>query len=150
MLVWKVIALIVLLGALSASFYYKGLNEGREELKLYKATVQAVGAAQEAKTKQVIISQQQLATEANDEATKLRAALTNYFNDPRVQVDYGSGIRKLPPVSCSPKRINEAAAEPGTDTSGVETKLTPRSAADDAMTILLLQKWITENVALRP
>ncbi len=151
MLLWKVIAVVLLLGALSASFYSVGLDKGREELALYKLTVKAIGDAQEAKTKQVIISQQQIANEANDEATKLRAALTNYFNDPRVHVDYGTSVRKLPSVPNATKRVDASAAESPLDTSGVEANITVGSkAANDALTILLLQKWIEENVALRP
>lgn len=151
MLLWKVIAVVLLLGALSASFYSVGLDKGREELALYKLTVKAIGDAQEAKTKQVIISQQQIANEANDEATKLRAALTNYFNDPRVHVDYGTSVRKLPSVPNATKRVDASAAESPLDTSGVEANVTVGSkAANDALTILLLQKWIEENVALRP
>ena len=131
--------------------YFAGLSVGREELAIYKLTVKAVGEAQEAKTKQVIISQQQLTNEANDEATKLRAALTNYFNDPRVHVDYVSGKRKLPPVPNTSKRVDASASEPRDDPSGVETDVTVGSkAANDALTILLLQKWIEENVGLRP
>ena len=137
-----------------AAYFYAysvGLDKGREELALYKLTVKAVGDAQEAKTKQVILSQQQIANEANDEATKLRAALTNYFNDPRVYVDYGSSVRKLPSVPNATKRVNASAAESPLDTSGVEANVTVGSkAANDALTILLLQKWIEENVALRP
>ena len=137
-----------------AAYFYAysvGLDKGREELALYKLTVKAVGDAQEAKTKQVILSQQQIANEANDEATKLRAALTNYFNDPRVRVDYGSSVRKLPSVPNATKRVNASAAESPLDTSGVEANVTVGSkAANDALTILLLQKWIEENVALRP
>lgn len=131
--------------------YSIGLDRGREELALYKLTVKAVGEAQEAKTKQVIISQQQLTNEANDDATKLRTALTNYFNDPRVHVDYGSGKRKLPPVPDATKRVNAPASELRDDPSGFETDVTVGSkAANDALTILLLQKWIAENVELRP
>ena len=148
-LLWKVIAVVLLLGALSASFYSVGLDKGREELALYKLTVKAVGEAQEAKTKQVIISQQQIANEANDEATKLRAALTNYFNDPRVHVDYGSSVRKLPSVPNATKRVDASAAESPLDTSGVEANVTVGSkAANDALTILLLQKWIEENMGV--
>ena len=151
MLLWKVIAVVLLLGALSASFYSVGLDKGRKELADYKLMVKAVGDAQEAKTKQVIISQQQIANEANDEATKLRAALTNYFNDLRVRVDYGSSVRKLPSVPNTTKRVDASAAESPLDTSGVEANITVGSkAANDALTILLLQKWIEENVALRP
>ena len=131
--------------------YSVGLDKGREELALYKLTVKAVGDAQEAKTKQVILSQQQIANEANDEATKLRAALTNYFNDPRVHVDYGSSVRKLPSVPNATKRVDASAAEPRTDTSGFETDIQVGSkTANDALTVLLLQKWIEENIALRP
>ena len=151
MLLWKVIAVVLLLGALSASFYSVGLDKGREELADYKLVTKAIGDAQEAKTKQVILSQQQIANEANDEATKLRAALTNYFNDPRVHVDYGTSVRKLPSVPNATKRVDAPAAESPLDTSGVEANVTVGSkAANDALTILLLQKWIEENVALRP
>ena len=149
-LAWKILAVLLLLGALSASFYYKGLNAGREELALYKLTVKAVGEAQEAKTKQVIISQQQIANEANDEATKLRAALTNYFNDPRVQVNYDSSKRKLPAVSDSAKRVDASAAKRETDPSGVDAEgcVAVRASAEDAMTVLLWQKWATENMGV--
>ena len=131
--------------------YSVGLDKGREELADYKLVTKAIGEAQEAKTKQVILSQQQIANEANDEATKLRAALTNYFNDPRVHVDYGTSVRKLPSVPNATKRVDASAAESPLDTSGVEANITVGSkAANDALTILLLQKWIEENVALRP
>lgn len=140
---FRILAGVLFLIGMYFYAYSVGLDKGREELALYKLTVKAVGDAQEAKTKQVIISQQQIANEANDEATKLRAALTNYFNDPRVHVDYGSSVRKLPSVPNATKRVDASAAESPLDTFGVE-------AANDALTILLLQKWIEENVALRP
>lgn len=148
---FRILAGVLFLIGMYFYAYSVGLDKGREELALYKLTVKAVGDAQEAKTKQVIISQQQIANEANDEATKLRAALTNYFNDPRVHVDYGSSVRKLPSVPNATKRVDASAAESPLDTFGVEANVTVGSkAANDALTILLLQKWIEENVALRP
>jgi len=131
--------------------YFAGLSVGREELAIYKLTVKAVGDAQEAKTKQVIISQQQLANEANDEATKLRDALSNYFNDPRVHVEYGSGQRKLPPVPNAPRRIDETTSERKVNPPVSEAKecIPVVPAAQDAMTILLWQKWAKENIELR-
>ena len=148
---FRILAGVLFLIGMYFYAYSVGLDKGREELADYKLVVKAVGEAQEAKTKQVIISQQQIANEANDEATKLRAALTNYFNDPRVHVDYGSSVRKLPSVPNSTKRVDAPAAESPLDTSGVEANVTVGSkAANDALTILLLQKWIEENVALRP
>lgn len=133
-LVYKILAGILILATLSTSFYYKGLNEGRKELADYKIAVKAVGDAQEAKTKQVILSQQQITNEANDEITKLRAALTNYFDDPRVHVDYSSGQRKLPSISETSKRVNEPTAESPLDTCIAK-------ARDDALTILMWQQW---------
>lgn len=148
---FRILAGVLFLIGMYFYAYSVGLDKGRKELADYKLMVKAVGDAQEAKTKQVIISQQQIANEANDEATKLRAALTNYFNDPRVHVDYGSSVRKLPPVPNATKRVDASAAESPLDTSGVEANVTVGSkAANDALTILLLQKWIEENVALRP
>ena len=148
---FRILAGVLFLIGMYFYAYSVGLDKGREELADYKLVVKAVGDAQEAKTKQVIISQQQIANEANDEATKLRAALTNYFNDPRVHVDYGSSVRKLPSVPNATKRVDASAAESPLDTSGVEANVTVGSkAANDALTILLLQKWIEENVALRP
>lgn len=148
---FRILAGVLFLIGMYFYAYSVGLDKGREELALYKLTVKAVGDAQEAKTRQVIISQQQIANEANDEANKLRAALTNYFNDPRVHVDYGSSVRKLPSVPNATKRVDASAAESPLDTSGVEANVTVGSkAANDALTILLLQKWIEENVALRP
>lgn len=149
--IYKSVICAILLGLFCSWCYFSGLDRGREELALYKLTVKAVGEAQEAKTRQVIISQQQLANEANDEATKLRAALTNYFNDPRVHVDYGSSQRKLPSVPNATKRVDASAAEPGDDPPRVAANITVGSkAANDALTVLLLQKWIEENVGLRP
>ena len=148
---FRILAGVLFLIGMYFYAYSVGLDKGRKELADYKLVVKAVGEAQEAKTKQVIISQQQIANEANDEATKLRAALTNYFNDPRVHVDYGSSVRKLPSVPNATKRVDASAAESPLDTSGVEANVTVGSkAANDALTILLLQKWIEENVALRP
>ena len=148
---FRILAGVLFLIGMYFYAYSVGLDKGRKELADYKLVVKAVGDAQEAKTKQVIISQQQIANEANDEATKLRAALTNYFNDPRVHVDYGSSVRKLPSVPNATKRVDASAAESQLDTPGVETNVTVGSkAANDALTILLLQKWIEENVALRP
>lgn len=148
---FRILAGVLFLIGMYFYAYSVGLDKGREELADYKLVTKAIGDAQEAKTKQVIISQQQIANEANDEATKLRAALTNYFNDPRVHVDYGSSVRKLPSVPNSTKRVDASAAESPLDTSGVEANITVGSkAANDALTILLLQKWIEENVALRP
>jgi len=148
---FRILAGVLFLIGMYFYAYSVGLDKGREVLADYKLVVKAVGEAQEAKTKQVIISQQQIANEANDEATKLRAALTNYFNDPRVHVDYGTRVRKLPSVPNATKRVDASAAESPLDTSGVEANITVGSkAANDALTILLLQKWIEENVALRP
>ena len=146
------IGLAILLIASHAFVYSSGRSVGREELALYKLTVKAVGEAQEAKTRQVIISQQQIANEANDEATKLRAALTAYFDDPRVQVNYDSSKRKLPAVSDSAKRVDASAAKRETDPSGVDAEgcVAVRASAEDAMTVLLWQKWATENMVLRP
>ena len=148
---FRILAGVLFLIGMYFYAYSVGVDKGREELALYKLTVKAVGDAQEAKTKQVILSQQQIANEANDEATKLRAALTNYFNDPRVHVDYGTSVRKLPSVPNATKRVDASAAESPLDTPGVEANVTVGSkAANDALTILLLQKWIEENVSLRP
>lgn len=148
---FRILAGVLFLIGMYFYAYSVGLDKGREELADYKLVTKAIGEAQEAKTKQVILSQQQIANEANDEATKLRAALTNYFNDPRVHVDYGTSVRKLPSVPNATKRVDAPAAESPLDTSGVETNVTVGSkAANDALTILLLQKWIEENVALRP
>lgn len=148
---FRILAGVLFLIGMYFYAYSVGLDKGREELADYKLVTKAIGEAQEAKTKQVILSQQQIANEANDEATKLRAALTNYFNDPRVHVDYGTSVRKLPSVPNATKRVDASAAESPLDTSGVEANITVGSkAANDALTILLLQKWIEENVALRP
>ena len=148
---FRILAGVLFLIGMYFYAYSVGLDKGREELADYKLVTKAIGDAQEAKTKQVILSQQQIANEANDEATKLRAALTNYFNDPRVHVDYGTRVRKLPSVPNATKRVDAPAAESPLDTSGVEANVTVGSkAANDALTILLLQKWIEENVALRP
>lgn len=149
-LVYKILAGILILATLSVYCYSKGLSNGREELANYKLTVKAVGDAQEAKTKQVIMSQQLLTNEANDEANKLRDALTTYFNEPRVQVKYNAGGRKLPSVPDASSKPKVASAERGPDTSGVEAKecISAVSAAQDAMTILLWQKWADDNANL--
>ena len=150
-LAWVIAAIFACAVVSTFVYYHKGLKVGENKLELYKLTVKAVGEAQAIQTKRVIIEQQLIATEANDEATKLRAALTNYFNDPRVHVDYGTRVRKLPSVPNATKRVDAPAAESPLDTSGVEANVTVGSkAANDALTILLLQKWIEENVALRP
>lgn len=130
--------------------YSVGLSKGREELANYKLFVKAAGDAQEAKTKQVIMSQQLLTNEANDEANKLRDALTTYFNNPRVQVKYDTGGRKLPSVPDATSKPKIASTERRPDTSGVEAKecISAVSAAQDAMTILLWQKWADDNANL--
>ena len=141
-LAWVIAAIFACAVVSTFVYYHKGLKVGEDKLELYKLTVKAVGEAQAIQTKRVIIEQQLIATEANDEATKLRDALDKHYADQRVRDKSAkrssSGV--VSTISC-------AAEEPGDTAAESELSTLRVKAANDALTILLLQKWAHDTAA---
>lgn len=139
-LAWVIAALIACAAVTTFVYYHKGLRVGEDKLKLYMLTVKAVGEAQAIQTKKVILEQQLIAAEANDEATNLRNALDKHYADQRLR-------DKATKRSSSSALCQVPSPAEGVESSSAESELSTLrvKAANDALTILLLQKWAQDT-----
>lgn len=139
---YRLLMLVGLALAAGGFCYVKGLTHSEAEHAKFVATVQAAGEAQNAKTAVTIKAQKQINLETSDETTQLRTRLSAALAAGRVPRINSGGI-KLPSVPGVAGSVAPATAQPGACPAG-NTTLSD-NAAQDALTILLLQKWVDDQ-----
>lgn len=133
-MLYRIAAIAMLCISLFGYGYLKGLQHGELELELFQAKVEAVSAAQAARTAETIRQQQRTTQDISNEHKRRLADLTDYYND-RLR-SKRPGINTLPAIPNTASGVDAAAAYP------------PSFIYDCAVTTLQLeslQGWITSQ-----
>ena len=137
---YRILAIAGLIAACIGFGYVKGFEHEEAKYNALADSVQAAGEAQNANTAVIIAQQKQISQEAGNEATTLRKRLAQYLAANRLPRD-NPGSSRLPPVPDAAPGIDAAPTELTTCPTNDPTILD--NAAQDALSLLLLQKWVS-------
>lgn len=144
----RLLAVIALLGGIWLHGYHKGGQGPKEALAAFKAQVQAVGDAQEAKTAKIIADQKEITKNAAQTYAGKLAALKR---DGVRLVNPGGG--EIAQLSCGPTRTDGPAADALPPVAAVPEKdFTELAglAAQTTLQLLGLQDWVRQQQAAFP
>jgi len=118
--------------ALCAVMYCMGWNHEHKKFVEFRAQVEAVGKAQEAKNAEIVKQHEQITQGIKDEYEAKLAAVNNYYS---ASVQSNSNSGRLP---ASPSTTSGAIASP-------EYRLLAQRCAETTLELEELQKWVKQN-----